>query len=178
MPKGPRKYDPKVVEHEYVTTEISLRALAQKHGVSFSSLAAFARKEDWTGKRVAYESALSRRTYDVMAQDAGDLRGSVKNESVKLLRAQLAVYAEQLSARKVPITPKDAIETVRALAVLLGQEEGGTTADDRTIIVSGPSRSVDADLLRRIADAARGQLSPAGVLGGVAPGESERTRAN
>jgi hypothetical protein len=177
MPKGPRKYDPKEAEHEYVTTDISLRALASKLDVSFSSLAAFARKEDWTGKRVAYQAALSRRTYDVMAQEAGDMRGVIRSESIKLLRAQLAVGAEQLAARKMAMTPKDMIETVRALAVLLG-EEGGAASDDRTIIQVNSSRSVDTDLLRRIADAARGQVSADRVLAGTVEREPERTRPN
>jgi hypothetical protein len=174
MPKGPRKYDPKAVEHEYVTGEISLRALAAAHGVSFSSLAAYARKEDWAGKKVAYQSALSRRTYEAMAAEQGNLQGVIKEDSIKVLRATLTVFAEQLAARKVAVTPKDAIEVVRALAVLLGQEEG---ADDRTTINVTP-RAVDADLLRRVAEAARGQIAADTVLAGVAPGESPGTRPN
>jgi hypothetical protein len=168
MPKGPRKYDPKAVEHEYVTGEISLRALAAAHGVSFSSLAAYARKEDWAGKKVAYQSALSRRTYEAMAAEQGNLQGVIKEDSIKVLRATLTVFAEQLAARKVAVTPKD------ALAVLLGQEEG---ADDRTTINVTP-RAVDADLLRRVAEAARGQIAADTVLAGVAPGESPGTRPN
>lgn len=177
MPKGPRKYDPQLVEHEYVTSDISLRALAQKHGVSFSSLAAYARSQDWTGKKVAYQAALSRRTYEVMAADQANIKGSVMDDSMKVLRATLSVYAEQLAARKVAIAPKDAVEAIRTLAVLLGQEEGGKETNG-PVIVNGTSRTINADLLRGIAAAARGQLATDGILGGDPPGEPSRTRPN
>lgn len=178
MPKGPRKYDPKVVEHEYVTGDISLRSLAAAHSVSFSSLAAYARKEDWQGKRVAYQSALSRKTYEVMAAEQGNIKASIQEDSIRVLRATLAVFAEQLASRKVAIAPKDAVEAIRTLAVLLGQEEGGSADDRNTIIVNGPARSVDADFLRRVAEAARGQIATDGILDGAAPGEPSGTRPN
>ena len=173
---GPRKYDPKVVEHQYVTTDVSLRALALEHGVSFSSLAAYARKEDWTGKRVAYKAALSRRTYEVMAAEAGDQRAVAHDESVKIARATLAVYAEMLAQRKVMITPKDAMEAVRTLAMLLGGQEGATRDDP--VVINGSAKTVNADLLRRIADAARGQIATDGILAGAAGEEPSRTRLN
>ena len=176
MPRGPRKYDPKAVEHQYVTTDVSLRALALEHGVSFSSLAAYARKEDWSGKRVAYNSALSRRTYETMAAEVGDQKAVALDESVKIARATLAVYAEQLASRKVMISPKDAMEAIRTLAVLLGGHEGGTR--DEPVVINGSVRTVNADLLGRIRDAARGQLAADGVLAGAAPGESSGTRPN
>jgi hypothetical protein len=177
MPTGPRKYDPKAVEHEYVTGDISLRALAAAHGVSFSSLAAYARKEDWAGKKVAYNSALSRKTYEAMAAEAGNVKGVILEDSIKVLRATLTVFAEGLAARKIPISPKDAMDAIRTLAVLLGQEEGGA-GDDRNTINVTPARSVDADFLRRVAETARGQIATDSVLGGAAPGESPGTRPN
>lgn len=177
MPKGPRKYDPQLVEHEYVTGDISLRKLAEKHGVSFSSLAAYARSKDWTGRRIAYQTSLSRRTYEVMAADQANIKGSINEDSMKVLRATLSVYAEQLAARKVSITPKDAIESIRALAILLGQEEGGRDTDG-PVTVTGTSRTINADLLRGVAAAARGRLATESILGGDTPGEPSRTRPN
>jgi hypothetical protein len=176
MPRGPRKYDAKTVEHEYVTGDISLRALAEAHDVAFSSLAAFARRNDWAGKRIAYRSALSRRSYEVMAAEAGNLQGLIRDDSIKLLRAQLAVHAEQLAARKVPISPKDAVEAIRTLAELLKEPEGGGA--DGPVVVNGTARTLNADLLRRVAEAARGQLATEGVLAGTADGEHSRTRPN
>jgi len=175
--KGPRKYDPKAVEHEYVTGDVSLRALAAAHGVSFSSLAAYARKEDWAGKKIAYNSALSRRTYETMAAEAGNLKGVVLEDSIKVLRATLTVFAEGLASRKIPVSPKDAMDAIRTLAVLLGQEEGGA-GDDRNTTINVTPRPVDADFLRRVAEAARGQIATDTVLGGAAPGEPPGTRPN
>lgn len=179
MPRGPRKYDPKQVEQEYVTGDISLRALAKAHGVSFSSLAQYSRNHDWAGKRVAYQSTLSRRTYEVMAAEQANIQGVIREDSIKVLRATLAVFAEQLGARKVAITPKDAVEAIRELGRLLADPEGGANDGRNAVVVNGTARTVgNADLLRRIADAARGQLATEGILAGDPPGQSEGTRPN
>jgi hypothetical protein len=176
MTRGPRKYDAKAVEHEYVTGNDSLRSLAARHGVSFSSLAAYARREDWAGRKVAYQSSLARRTYDAMAMEQGDYKAVVLSESVKVARATLSVYAESLASRKVAVTPKDAVEMIRTLAELLRDpKEGGT---NERVIIEGSARAVNADFLRRVADAARGQLAPEGVLAGATKPKPTGTRPN
>ena len=175
MPGRPRKYDPTAVEHEYVTGDLSLRALAAKHTVSFSSLTAYARRQDWSGKRIAYRSALSRRTYETMAAETAGISSVIREESIKVARATLQVYAERLAARQVPISPKDALDTIRTLAELL-RDPDEVKQDDR--VIDGTARQVNADLLRRIADAARGQVVADGVLEATAPEQPKGTRPN
>lgn len=46
-----KKYDWKAIRLEYVAGEISYRKLADKHGVSFSTLKEVARREKWTDLR-------------------------------------------------------------------------------------------------------------------------------
>ena len=46
--------DWKKIAREYITTEIAMRALADKHGVPWQTLAAHARKEMWTEHRKEY----------------------------------------------------------------------------------------------------------------------------
>lgn len=46
-----KKYDWKAIRLEYVAGEISYRKLAEKHGVSFSTLKEVARREKWTDLR-------------------------------------------------------------------------------------------------------------------------------
>lgn len=46
-----KKYDWKAIRLEYIAGEISYRKLAEKHGVSFSTLKEVARREKWTDLR-------------------------------------------------------------------------------------------------------------------------------
>jgi transposase-like protein len=172
---GPRKYDAKAVEMEFVTGEVSIRELARRHGVSFSSLAKHARDNDWQGKKVAYKSSLARRGYEAMAAEVASQEGQIREENIMIMRATLRVYAERLKNGEVPISAKDAMDAVRVLATLLTEPEG--VKDDRTII-EGSARTVDADFLRRVGEAARRRLNAPGAVAGTAFGESERTRPN
>jgi hypothetical protein len=162
---APRKYDPVALEREFVTSDISIRSLAGKNGVSFSSLAKHAREQDWAGKRLAYKSTLARRGYEAMAQTLAEDEANIRIESITVLRATLRQYAQRLAKDQVPIGVKDAVEAVRMLATLLTAEEG--VKDDNTLAagartVSGP----DADVLRGLVEAARGRLASARVLAG------------
>ena len=172
---APRKYDAVEVEKEYVTGTLSIRALAMKHKVAFSSLASYARSHDWNGKRIAYQSSLSRRGYEAMAASIANEQGAIRDESITVLRATLRVYAQRLAKGDVNVTTKDAVEAIRSLAVLLDEPEG---VKDEPRNVTGTGRSPDADFLRRAIEAARGRLDPGSVLAGAAPGEPSGTKPN
>ncbi len=161
---APRSYDPIALEREFVTTDISIRALAAKNSVSFSSVAKHARAQDWAGKRLAYKSSLSRRGYEAMAANLADEESNIRLESITVMRATLRQYAQRLARDQVPIGVKDAVEAVKVLATLLTEPEG--VKDDVSLAgartVSGP----DASILRELVEAARGRLTPTGVLAG------------
>lgn len=164
-----RKYDEKAAEQEYVTTGISIRTLASKLGVSFSTLADKARAEDWKGKRIAYQAALSRRSYDAMATQVAADEAVVRSESVAVMRATLRRYAEQLRAGNVSVTTKDAVEAVKTLATLMGEPDN--REDDKVDGARNVTRS-DADHLRRVAETARRRLASGHILEGTAVEQS------
>lgn len=56
------------IRTEYLTTQISTRDLAQKHGVSYSTLRKRAEKEEWAQKRAEHE----RKTVALVAQKTMD----------------------------------------------------------------------------------------------------------
>lgn len=169
----PRKWDPQALEKEFVTTDITIRELARRHEVSWSTVASWARKEDWKGKRVAYKSALSRRGYESMAVEVASQEGLVRDESVTVMRATLRVYAQQLASGEIKVTTRDAVEAVRTLATLLQEPEG---PKDGNVIEVGPP--ADADFLRRVVEAARRRLAAPGVLEGPAAAGAEKPRLN
>ena len=62
------QYDYPLMQLEYVTTDISLRELAIKHGVkSPSSVSAYARRHDWDGRRSAYKATEDDRVMEAVA---------------------------------------------------------------------------------------------------------------
>ena len=172
---APRKYDAAEVEKEYVTGNASIRALAMKYSVSFSSMASYARTHDWSGKRIAYTSSLSRRGYEAMAASIANAQGEIRDESITVLRATLRVYAQRLAKGDVNVTTKDAVEAIRSLALLLDEPEG---IKDEPRNVTGTGRSPDADFLRRAVEAARGRIDPGSVLAGVASVKPEGAKPN
>jgi hypothetical protein len=174
MPGRPKLWDAKRVEQEFVTSDLSVRELARRNSVAFSSMAKHARDNDWQGKRVAYKAAISRRGYEAMAAEIASQEGIIREESVLVMRATLRKYAERLAAGDVAVTTKDAVEAVRTIAFLLGEPSSGSRDPDNARTVSKP----DADHLRRVAEAARRQLSGSVVLEGTAEPGEPRTRVN
>ena len=170
-----RKYDEKAAEQEYVTSTISLRSLALKHGVALSTLAEKARNEDWKGKRVSYQSAMARRTYETLAVAAADEEAIIRKESVAVMRATLRRYAEQLRAGNINVTTKDAVDSIKTLATLMGEPEN--REDDKIDSARNVTRP-DAEHLRRIAEAARRRITEPGILEGSAVEEPSVSRAN
>ena len=174
MATRPRLWDPKRVEQEFVTSDLSIRELARRNNVSQSSMAKHARDNDWAGKRVAYKAALSRRGYEAMAAEIASQEGIIREESVLVMRATLRKYAERLAAGDVAISTKDAVEAVKTIAFLLGEPDSGRRDADNARTVSKP----DADHLRRVAEAARKQLAGPVVLEGTVVSGESRARPN
>ena len=167
-------WDTKTVEQEFVTGDVSIRELARRNTVSYSSMAKYARDQDWKGKKVAYQAALSRRGYEAMAAEIAQQEGIIREESVLVMRAALRKYAEQLAAGEVSITTKDAVEAVKTIAYLMGEPDGPGKRGEDIRTVSKP----DADHLKRVADAARRRLADPGVLAGATEPGKPGTRPN
>ncbi len=165
--RRPRLWDPELVEKEYVTSNLSIRELARRHKVTQSSMAKWARDHDWQGKRISYQSAISRRGYEVMAAEIAQNEGVIRQESIVVMRATLKKYAEALTRGDINVTAKDAVEAIKTLAILLGEPQGGSrdpAVDARNVT------KPDADHLRRVVEAARRRVAESSVLEG--PDES------
>jgi AcrR family transcriptional regulator len=171
----PRTWDSIRIEKDYVTSNLSLREIARRNGISHSSLAKHARDNDWEGKRIAYKAALSRRGYEAMAAEIASQEGIIREESLIVMRATLRKYAEALAAGNVAITTKDAVEAIKTIAFLMGEPKDGRQNDAAD---ARPVNKPDAEHLRRIAEAARRQLAGPSVLGRPAAEGEPRARPN
>lgn len=65
------------IKTEYVTTEIGYRPLAEKHGVSFSTLQARAKRESWTALKQEHqdsvETAVRQKEAEIVEQKAEEI---------------------------------------------------------------------------------------------------------
>lgn len=123
-----QKHDYTKLEQEFVTSKISIRELGRRNDIPFGSIAEYARSHDWTGKRAAYQSSLSRRTYERVADEIAHEDAAITKESVLVLRATLRRYAEQLRDGAISVTPKDAVMAIQTLATIMtnGDTDEGT----------------------------------------------------
>ena len=168
-----QKADYADLEKRYVTEGLTYSQLARAAGVSPQSVSEYARRKDWPGKRAAYEAALSRRSYEVVASSVAHESAEIRKESILVARATLRAYAKGLAEGQITPSAKDAALMIDLLIKEL------TPSDDREhgeTIVS--TISPDSDFLRSVVEAARGQLGSSGNLAGAAMGGTQRTRSN
>lgn len=65
------RQDREAIHREYVTTDISTRALARKHGVAASTINRWIAREGWTIEKKAYLLEAAKRAKDEIARDQG-----------------------------------------------------------------------------------------------------------
>ena len=171
------KVDPALLEREYVTSHISIRELAKQHDLSWSAVAARARKADsagltWEDKRAAFQRSVANTSYDKTSRRLAAEEADITSELINVNRATLAVYVQQLRDGKIAVTPKDAVAATHALMTLTGQ------ATNRTEVIDGTSSGKFAsDELRRVIEIARARIID-GTVAEPAGREPGPTRTN
>jgi len=150
------KWDTKTGEQMFVVQEMGIREVARHFGVSPSAVSSFAKREDWIGKRMAYKSAIARRSYESMADRVAAEKNEIAKESVLAARATIRKYLNDLAAGKVSVTAKDAELMMRFLVQELAPHEGPSHEP--------PMKDVtppDHEFLRKVIETARGRVAAA-----------------
>lgn len=168
------KVDPKLLEHEYVTTDVSIRELAKKHDMSWSAIATRSRNERWTDKRAAYRDSLTQRTYERTTEKFAVEAADIRTEMIQVNRATLARYVQQLSEDKVHVTPKDAVAAIASLLNLMGEP---TSRTETQIVDFTQAGGFGRDELRQLVELARARIVE-GTATSSDESEPSRTRPN
>lgn len=167
--------DYKEAERQFVTERKSIRAICRDMGLtSWSGMAAVARREDWAGKRAAYESAIARRSYEVSAATVANQNKEIRDEAVLAGRLTLRQYLADLAAKEVKISSKDAQIWAAFLLAETASEAGPSTEVPDVRNVTPP----DSDLLRRVVEVARERVAPARGMGPASLVEPAEPRPN
>lgn len=168
-----RKADYADLEKQYVTEGKSYSDLARQANISPQSVSEYGRRNDWPGKKAAYQAALSRRGYAQIAEHVANQSAEIKTEAIQVARATLRAYAQSLVNGTTVPSAKDAALMIDLLVKELMPD--GERDQSATIVSTiGP----DTEFLRRVVEAARGKFSGSGDVEGALLGGSPRTRAN
>jgi len=159
----PTKIDYASIEKEYVTGEESLRELARRRSVSWSSLASKSRRDNWNDKRAAFRDSVNRRSYERVADRYAAEQGEIRSESVMVMRATLRRYAQQLQTGEVSVNTKDAVAAVQALQLLLGEP----TARSENKVIEFSTGGLAPDDLRRLVEFARTRIVEGSLAAGT-----------
>lgn len=163
------KVDPKLLKQEYISTDISIRKLAEKHEMSFSAIAARSRRENWAEAREAFRDSLEKRTYENTAAKYAREAAEIRSETVLAMRATVRAFINQLTSGEVKVSPKDAQGAVQMLNLLLGEP----TARTESKVVEFSTGGLEQDVLRRLAELARVRVVE-GAVGDSPPRLPER----
>lgn len=80
-----KKYDWKAIRLEYIAGEISYRKLAEKHGVSFSTLKEVARREKWTDLRKSAQHKADTKFAEMVGKKQAERSAKILDVADKLL---------------------------------------------------------------------------------------------
>lgn len=153
-----RKHDYAVLEREYTTSDISIRALCRKHGIKgYSSVAAYAREHDWDGKRERIhhrtESKVIERVSDRLAEAEASLVDEVRGEWLTVIRAATYKFAEDLKDPSYRIRVDDLIKLIDKGLVLVGEPSSRT--EERHLELSGTLDGMGPEFFRQLAERTR-----------------------
>lgn len=167
------KVDYEQARVKYVTEGKSYGQIAAEYGVATQTIAAVGKRDDWRGQRMAFASAISRRSIEKMAEGVASESAIIRSEAVLVARATLRRYAQDIADGKIAVTAKDAAIMIELLMRELAPDSSRET--DGPIIVG---QSPDVDLLRRVVDAARERGASSGDVAAAPMGGATRTRPN
>ena len=155
------KFDSKRAEREYITTNTSYRALAEKYEVSQSYLAHYGCRNGWVQKRADYKSKVHQKSIEKAAEQEVDKLAKCKTATDKAI-ARVDEMIENVQTaqdvRAIAAALKDLIGMQRDLHGILSkkdelqlhQEAEGT---GETGIVYIPPLVADADVVVKEGDA-------------------------
>jgi hypothetical protein len=174
--RGRTTIDYKEAERRYVLEGQSVRQISKDMGLkSWSSMNAIARRDDWSGKRQAYLSSIARRSYETAAATVASEQNAIKDEAILAARASIRQYLKDLQSGSVRVSAKDAhLWASFLLAEMTDPGSMSTEAPDHARNVTPP----DADLLRRVVEAARERVPASGGVGPTALVVSSDPRPN
>ena len=155
MPRSRIDYLP--LKKAYITSDISIRKLAEQHEISWSTLNARKNKEGWDNQRDEFRKKRDERTVERLAERAATESDVIRDEMILVLRAAIRKFGADLATGNVTISAGDLTKLVTTINLLLGEP---TTRTEAQVFGVALSSQVDPDILRRVVELARTRSRP------------------
>ena len=164
-----KRYDFTRMEREFITTDISLRGLCRKHGISAHSLVTVqAKKGKWAEKREQYQAKESDAFMSRHAARQADRLAEIEDKFLDVIEEALDKFASDMHATErkridgewveVPVMrlkPKDVAILLDRLQVLFDKPTRISEGRDLTVRSELP-----IDALNQIVELTRGRAAP------------------
>lgn len=176
-----RKHDYTLLEREYISSDISIRALCKKHDIKgYSSVSQYSREHDWEAKRAQImgrkQDKLVERMSGELAEAEADLMEVVRGEWLTVIRAATYKFAEDLKDPNYKLRVSDLVQLIDKGLVLLGEPSSRT--EERHLALTGSLEQLPEEFFRRLAERTRPE-HPVGPREGLTIRVgSEETRRN
>lgn len=157
-----RKHDYEVLKREYISSDISIRALADKHGIrAWSSVNEIKNKEDWDRDREDYRSRMAGREIEALVDARLRTVAEIHGELLLAVRHSIRRYIADVSKDEKNGTPqsvsaRDLMGLIDKFLLLTGQPTARSeTRSFDTHDFGGLLAGAPAELLRELAELAR-----------------------
>ena len=162
-----KSHDYAKLEREFVTSQISLRELCRRHGISAHSLVTIqARKGKWQEKREAYQQTAGDAFIEKHADRMADRQAQIRDKALDAIDEANTRFRADLKATKKKLVNGEWVEepvmrmTPRDLALLIDRFQ--VPFEKPSVITQGLTASTElsADALREFIEATRGRAGP------------------
>ena len=116
------------IKQEFVTSSVSLRALAKKYGLTPAAVSRRARQENWLEERERYRKELAERTRQVAVEEQAEISKLIFRIGLTILQR----FYEALVAEGIQLTPRDA---ERWANILLAMEQASKASEAQRIVI-------------------------------------------
>lgn len=169
MPSARNKTDYAVIKQAYITGTDSYRELGKKFGINYSSLAQKAKRDGWPAMRSDFRRNVSIKEYEHLAEETARRAVTIREKTITVAESALDVFAADLEAGKVHLSPRDAVEFMKYLQAATQDPAKEQPADGPSTVIN--IAQFEPGLIRELAEAARRQVGGPRLLEGSAGGE-------
>jgi len=170
MKKGGQqtKYDYDVLRHEYLTSDISLRALADKHGVPMTSVRQYARNHGWDDLRAKYRVMQDERSLEAFADRRAKKIADMESDAFEVIHAAILkmgldmedrwvtdeVTGERRFIAGMQITPEALTRLLDKYLVMTGNVTDRRAHLGLNVDIPGGASGIPREVLRELRDLA------------------------
>lgn len=169
------------LKKEFVSSDISIRALCAKHNIKgFSTVAKYAKEHGWYNERASIHGRVRDKMVEKVSEQIADAEASeimeFRGESLTVIRAAIYKFAEDLRDPKFHIRADELVKLVQLGLLITGSPT--ERIEERRLDLHASFNDLPADVLRQLVDATRPRVAVGGTEAATPRIGAQDTRPN